>query len=101
MTADRLYQVSIAATPEETWAALTDPDRVRNYYFDTAVRTTWEVGAVIATSPSSRPGPDPPTTRVPSPGPSSPMARAFWSHSCTRAEAARRRPAAPRSSSKA
>ena len=47
MTADRLYQVSIAATPEETWAALTDPDRVRNYYFDTAVRTTWEVGAVI------------------------------------------------------
>jgi len=47
MTADRIYQVTIAATPEETWAALTDPDRVRNYYFDTAVRTTWEVGSPI------------------------------------------------------
>ena len=47
MTADRIYQVTIAATPEETWAALTDPDRVRNYYFDTAVRTTWEIGSPI------------------------------------------------------
>jgi len=47
VTADRIYQVTIAATPEETWAALTDPDRVRNYYFDTAVRTTWEVGSPI------------------------------------------------------
>jgi len=47
MTADRIYQVTIAATTEETWAALTDPERVRNYYFNTAVRTSWEVGSVI------------------------------------------------------
>jgi len=47
MTADRIYQVRIAASPEETWAALTDPERVRHYYFDTAVRTSWEVGTVI------------------------------------------------------
>ena len=47
MTTDRIYQVKIAATPEATWAALVEPDRVRHYYFDTAVRTTWELGAVI------------------------------------------------------
>ena len=47
MTTDRVYRVHIAATPEAAWAALTEPERVRQYYFDTAVRTTWEVGTVI------------------------------------------------------
>ena len=47
MTADRVYQLQIAATPEAAWAALTEPDQVRRYYFDTAVRTTWEVGSTI------------------------------------------------------
>jgi len=47
MTADRVYQVRIDASPERTWAALTEPDHVRHYYFDTAVRTTWEVGSTI------------------------------------------------------
>ena len=47
MTADRVYQLQIAATPEAAWAALTEPDQVRRYYFDTAVRTTWEVGSPI------------------------------------------------------
>jgi uncharacterized protein YndB with AHSA1/START domain len=47
MTADRVYQVRISASPEATWAALTEPEQVRNYYFDTAVRTTWEVGSPI------------------------------------------------------
>lgn len=47
MTTDRLYQVKIAATPEAAWAALTEPDQVRHYYFDTTPRTTWKVGALI------------------------------------------------------
>jgi uncharacterized protein YndB with AHSA1/START domain len=47
MTADRVYQVPIAATPEATWAALTEPGQVCQYYFDTAVRTTWAVGSPI------------------------------------------------------
>ncbi|CAN5491762.1 hypothetical protein BH10ACT7_BH10ACT7_20970 [soil metagenome] len=47
MTADRLYQVHIAATPEAAWAALAEPDQVRRYYFDTTVRTTWEAGSPI------------------------------------------------------
>jgi len=47
MTADRIYQVRIAATPEAAWAALVEPDHVRHYYFDTTVRTTWVVGSVI------------------------------------------------------
>ena len=47
MTADRVYQVRISASPDAAWAALTEPERVRHYYFDTAVRTTWEVGSTI------------------------------------------------------
>lgn len=47
MTADRIYTVTIAASPEAAWAALMEPDRVRHWYFDTAVRTTWEEGSII------------------------------------------------------
>lgn len=44
MTADRVYRVRIAATPEAAWRAITDPETVRRYYFDTAIRTDWVVG---------------------------------------------------------
>lgn len=47
MTDDRVYEVEVAATPAAAWAALTDPDTVRRYYYGTAPRTTWEVGAPI------------------------------------------------------
>ena len=47
MTADRIYQVKVAATPDAAWAALTEPDQVRQYYFDTTPRTTWEPGSTI------------------------------------------------------
>lgn len=47
MTDDRVYEVTVAATPAEAWAALTEPDTVRRYYFGAAPRTTWEVGAPI------------------------------------------------------
>jgi uncharacterized protein YndB with AHSA1/START domain len=45
--ADRVYQVEVAATPAAAWEALTDPDVVRQYYYDTSPRTTWEVGSPI------------------------------------------------------
>jgi len=47
MTADRVYEVEVTATPEAAWAALTDPATVRRYYYGTSPRTTWEVGSVI------------------------------------------------------
>jgi uncharacterized protein YndB with AHSA1/START domain len=47
MTDDRVYEVEVAATPAAAWAALTDPDTVRRYYYGTAPRTTWEVGSPI------------------------------------------------------
>ena len=47
MTDDRIYEVTVAAPAAQAWDALTDPDTVRRYYFDTAPRTTWEVGSPI------------------------------------------------------
>ncbi len=47
MTDDRVYQVEVTTTPERAWAALTDPDTVRRYYFGTAPRTSWEPGSRI------------------------------------------------------
>jgi uncharacterized protein YndB with AHSA1/START domain len=47
MTADRVYQVHIAASADAAWAAITQPDIVKQYYYDTAIRTTWEVGSVV------------------------------------------------------
>lgn len=47
MMNDRIYQVDVAATPAAAWHALTDPQIVRRYYYDTAPRTTWEVGSPI------------------------------------------------------
>jgi uncharacterized protein YndB with AHSA1/START domain len=47
MTDDRVYEVDVTTTPERAWAALTDPDTVRRYYFGTAPRTNWELGSRI------------------------------------------------------
>ena len=47
MTDDRIYEVTVSASAEDVWKALTDPQTVRRYYFDTAPRTTWEVGSPI------------------------------------------------------
>jgi uncharacterized protein YndB with AHSA1/START domain len=46
-TPDRAYHLDTTATPDAVWAALTDPAAVRVYYFDTAPRTTWEVGSPV------------------------------------------------------
>lgn len=47
MNDDRIYEVAVDASAADAWAALTDPDTVRRYYFGTAPRTTWEVGSQI------------------------------------------------------
>jgi len=47
MTDDRIHEVTVSASADDAWKALTDPDTVRRYYFDTAPRTTWEVGSPI------------------------------------------------------
>lgn len=47
MTDDRVYEVTVAASPAEAWRALTDPEVVSRYYFGTSPRTTWEVGSPI------------------------------------------------------
>ncbi|QCB94315.1 SRPBCC domain-containing protein [Cellulomonas shaoxiangyii] len=44
---DRVYRVHVAASPEAAWAALTEPDRTRAWYFGTAAVTTWEVGSTV------------------------------------------------------
>ena len=39
--------VTIQATPEEAWRALTDPDEVRRWMVGTEVTTDWQVGSPI------------------------------------------------------
>ena len=38
---------TIDATPDEVWEALTDPERIKEYYFGTTVTTDWSVGSAI------------------------------------------------------
>lgn len=39
--------VTIAAAPDEVWAALTDPATISQYYFGTTVTTDWQPGSEI------------------------------------------------------
>lgn len=39
--------IRVEATPDEVWEALTDPDRIKEYYFGTTVTTDWAVGSPI------------------------------------------------------
>jgi uncharacterized protein YndB with AHSA1/START domain len=43
-----LYQIEIDAPPDEVWRAITDPEWTRRFFHDTAVHTTWKVGAPIS-----------------------------------------------------
>ncbi len=36
-----VYVIFIRTTPERLWAALTDPQFVRQYWFDTTVECAW------------------------------------------------------------
>ena len=37
----------VEATPERVWSALTDPDQVAVYMWDTRLQTSWEVGSPV------------------------------------------------------
>jgi uncharacterized protein YndB with AHSA1/START domain len=50
MTPGLVYSTSvyIATTPATAWQAITDPALTRLWYFDTAVESSWQVGAPVA-----------------------------------------------------
>ena len=39
--------IVIAATPEQIWHAITDPEQTVQWFFGTRVRSTWEPGSPI------------------------------------------------------
>lgn len=41
------YQVVVKASPEEVWLAIVDGDQTSQYFFNTRVSSTWEVGAPV------------------------------------------------------
>jgi uncharacterized protein YndB with AHSA1/START domain len=43
-------EITIDASPERVWRALTDPETIRRYYFGTNVDTDWQVGHPITWS---------------------------------------------------
>ncbi|MFE4195257.1 SRPBCC domain-containing protein [Paenarthrobacter sp. NPDC056912] len=47
---DAVASVTVAATAEEVWEALTEPDLIRQYFLGTNVVTTWRVGDPITYS---------------------------------------------------
>lgn len=40
-------EIDIAATPDRVWAALTEPDQVKEYMFGTQLETDWQPGSPI------------------------------------------------------
>ena len=43
-----VYQVDVAAPPDQVWRSLTDPELTRQYYFDTRVESDWTPGSGVA-----------------------------------------------------
>jgi uncharacterized protein YndB with AHSA1/START domain len=43
-------ETEIAATPDRVWAALTEPDQIKQYFFGTTVDTDWNPGSPITWS---------------------------------------------------
>ncbi len=41
------YVTEISASPDQVWKALTDASMVKQYFFGTELKTTWEVGTPI------------------------------------------------------
>lgn len=44
---EQIHETFIRTTPERLWAALTDPRQTQQYFFGSAVRSSWEAGAPI------------------------------------------------------
>jgi predicted dithiol-disulfide oxidoreductase (DUF899 family)/uncharacterized protein YndB with AHSA1/START domain len=43
----QIYEVYIRTTPERLWQAITDPEMTRQYFYDSAVDSSWQVGAPL------------------------------------------------------
>lgn len=43
-------EIDIAASPAVVWQALTDPDRIKRYFFGAIVETDWQPGSAITWS---------------------------------------------------
>jgi uncharacterized protein YndB with AHSA1/START domain len=48
LDASRTYRVYAAASPDQVWRALTDPDLTEQYYFGSRVETDWSPGGGIS-----------------------------------------------------
>lgn len=42
-----VYTVYVRATPERLWAAITDPEATRRYYYGTLVQSDWQPGSAM------------------------------------------------------
>ena len=42
-----VYEAELATTPERLWAALTEGEQTRRYWFDRRIESSWEVGAPV------------------------------------------------------
>ena len=42
-----VYEADLATTPERLWAALTEGEQTRRYWFDRRVESAWRVGAPV------------------------------------------------------
>lgn len=46
-TLRQVYQIYIRTTPEKLWEAITDPAMTRQYFYETAVESTWKRGGPL------------------------------------------------------
>lgn len=46
-TVRQVYEVYIRTTPEKLWQALTDPEMTTQYFYGTAVETSWKPGTAF------------------------------------------------------
>jgi len=44
-TADYVYEIEIATTPERLWQAITDPDQTTKYFYGARSISDWKVGS--------------------------------------------------------
>jgi uncharacterized protein YndB with AHSA1/START domain len=47
VAAKHVYELYVRTTPEELWAAITDPDRTERYWRGLRVESTWQPGASV------------------------------------------------------
>jgi uncharacterized protein YndB with AHSA1/START domain len=46
-SSQHVYEILIRTTPEKLWQAITDGEMTQQYYYETRIDSTWEVGAPI------------------------------------------------------